>query len=108
MRVKSSTSVNVNWQHLVDEKILHGIRTGYEVNYAMRDALPKSWNSSILTESVNRLLITSLEENTAYEVKVAVRTSKGSGVFSSVYTVTTKEDSMFVLQEFLFKSYNLI
>ena len=100
--------MNVNWQHLVDVKLLRGIRAGYEVIYAIKNVLPKNWTSVIIAENVNRLLITSLEEYTEYEVKVAARTSKGSGVFSSAYTVKTREDSMFVLEGILFETYYLL
>ena len=89
--------MSVNWQHLDDGKILNGIRTGYEVLYIIKDALPKIWSSIITKRNVNYYLISSLEEYTTYGIKVAARTSKGSGFFSSIFSVTTRQDSMFEL-----------
>ena len=97
---KSSTSVRVNWQHLVDELILTGTRTGYEVRYALKDGSPKHWTSVIVAKNVNLHLITLLEEYTIYEIKVAAMTTKGSGVFSSPSTVRTKEDSKLSFRTF--------
>ena len=90
---KSSTSWRVNWNHVSGDQDLKGIRVGYEIKYAMKSSSPKNWTSQFVEENVNVWTATSLEEYTEYEVKVAARTSKGSGVFSSPITVRTHEDS---------------
>ena len=89
----NSTSWLVKWNHVSDENILIGIRAGYEIKYAIKNTSPKTWTSQIVGKDDDLWTATSLEEYTEYEVKVAARTSKGSGVFSSPKTVRTDEDS---------------
>ena len=78
----------------MDQLVVNGICNGYEVQYAIKDLLPKNWTSVIIVDQINKMFLpTDLEEYTTYEFKVAGRTSKGSGVFSTPVEEKTKEDS---------------
>ena len=78
----------------MDQSVVNGICNGYEVQYAVKDLVPKNWTSVIIAGANNKMLLpTDLEEYTTYEFKIAGRTSKGSGVFSGRVEEKTKEDS---------------
>ena len=70
----------------------NGIGIGYEVQYKLKGA-SGNWTSALLNGIGNRLYLAHhLLKYRVYEFKVAARTSKGSGAFSSIVEERTMED----------------
>ena len=88
---KSSTSIKVKWDTLSSLSLWNGIPAGYEVQFRLKDAGSSSWTSVVISE--RQYTTTGLLKYRIYEFKVAARTSKGSGVFSSIKEERTMEDS---------------
>ena len=89
---RSSTSIKVTWGVFTDNTAWNGIGLGYEAQYRLKDATG-NWTSKLLSGSSNRQhLADDLLKYRVYEFKVAARTSKGSGAFSSVVEERTMED----------------
>ena len=89
---RSSTSIRVTWNIFSDNSLWNGIGIGYEVQYKLKSA-SGSWTSALLNGIGNRqYLAGDLLKYRVYEFKVAARTSKGSGAFSSIVEERTMED----------------
>ena len=92
----SSTSIKVGWNALLFTDPKNGHIVGYEVKYAIKDAVPKTWVSYHANGAGSRLnTIGNLKKYTTYEFRVAAKTSKGSGVFSPVVERRTNEDGIY-------------
>lgn len=93
-----STSFLVRWNFYTNLESINGVCVGYELRYAIKDASPKNWTSRFINSNTTlSITLTDMEENTEYDVIVAGRTKKGSGVFSTPITVKTNEDSEWIL-----------
>ena len=71
---------------------MNGILTGYDLQYSV-DQSPRSWSTLSSKPMVRQITITGLNEYTDYVVKVAGKTSVGTGVYSAEESDKTHEDS---------------
>ena len=89
---RSSTSIKIKWGALPSLSLWNGNPMGYEVQFRLKNAGSNSWTSVQTPE--RQYTPNGLLKYKIYEFKVAARTSKGSGVFSSIKEERTMEDSM--------------
>ena len=74
----------------------NGIGLGFEVQYMLKSSEASNWTSYLTTGISNRqYYANNLLKYRIYKFRVAARTSKGSGPFSSVVEERTKEDSKY-------------
>ena len=91
---QSSTVIRVLWNTLSDFSHWNGIGTGYELQYRLNSSPASNWTSYLINGISNRqCYVNNLLKYRVYEFRVAARTIKGSGPFSSVVDERTKEDS---------------
>lgn len=91
---ESSNKIRVGWNALSSSDPKNGIIRGYEVRYAAKNAVPKTWTPYHVIGSSRLERIRGLKNYTTYEFRVAAKTSKGSGVFSPLVERRTLENGM--------------
>ena len=89
---RSSTAIRAKWSTLATLSDWNGIAVGYEVQYRLKNAGNGGW-TSVMTSGRHHIA-SSLLKYRIYEFRVAARTSKGSGVFSTLKEERTMEDGM--------------
>ena len=81
------------WKSLKSFLLWNGVGIGYEIQYKLKSAPSDSWQSVLrFGDGKGSYSYENLQKFTPYQFKVAARTIKGSGPFSSIIEQRTMED----------------
>lgn len=91
-RAVNSSSVSVEWG-AVPRRHMNGVIKGYRIQYQALKPDAPILNKTVEDHNLRTIIISDLKPFTAYHLALAAFTSAGDGVYSSVITVQTLEDT---------------
>lgn len=91
-RASSSSSIVIEWGS-VPRRHMNGLIKGYRIQYQALKPDAPILNKTVDDNSTKSIVISDLKPFTAYHLALAAFTGAGDGVYSSVITVQTLEDT---------------